>query len=86
MTKKTSKPKAKKVKAEGAPAPKAPRDQKNGITRPGENKCGQVWAACDALKAEGKEITFEALRLAVDTKTADATIRTQRQRWKTYNA
>ena len=65
--------------------PRAPRDQRNGITRPTEGKCRAVWNALDALKADGKELTFEALRLAVDSKIADATIRTQRQRWKQYN-
>jgi hypothetical protein len=66
--------------------PRAPRDQRNGITRPTEGKCRAVWDALDALKADGKELTFEALRLAVDRKIADATTRTQRQRWKQYNA
>lgn len=72
-----------------APAdkPKASRDQRDGISRPSaDNKCGQVWAALDALKAEGKDLTFEALRLTIDTKIADATIRTQRQRWKQDHA
>ena len=86
MSKKTSKPKAKKVGTEGG-APAKERDQRNGVTRPGaETRCGQIWAVLDGLKAEGKEITFDVLRAAVDSKTADATIRTQRQRWNRYCA
>jgi hypothetical protein len=73
--------------AETPKKPAAPKDQRNGITRPTVgNKCTAVWDALDALKEDGKEITFDALRAAVDTKIADATIRTQRQRWKQYNA
>ena len=64
----------------------APKDRRNGITRPGEGKCLAVWPALDAVKADAEEQTFEALRLAVDSKIADATIRTQRQRWRQYNA
>jgi glutamine synthetase len=86
MGKKTSKPKAKKVQADKAAAP-TEKVQKNGITQPGaDNKCGQVWAACDKLKADEKDISFEALREALDKEIADATIRTQRQRWKTFHA
>ena len=86
MSKKTSKPKAKKIKVEGA-APSAATENKNGIPRPREGTaCRAIWDTLDALKADGKELTFEALRLAVDTKTADATIRTQRQRWRQYHA
>ncbi len=75
---------AKPVKAPKAPA--APKNQRNGITRPGPGKCLDVWTHLDALKAAGKEITFEELRKTIDPSTADATLRTQRQRWKTYNA
>lgn len=66
--------------------PRAPRDQRNGITRPAAGKCREVWDTLDALKAEGRELTFEVLRAAVDSKIADATIRTQRHRWKQYSA
>lgn len=80
------KAKAKRVKADAA-APVTPAENKNGIPRPREGTaCRAIWDLLDAMKAEGKEITYEALRLGVDTKTADATIRTQRQRWRTFNA
>jgi hypothetical protein len=77
---KPSQPKAAKV----APAEKVAR---NGITQPGEGTaCRAIWDTLDSLKAKDSEITFEALRAAVDSKTADATIRTQRQRWKQHHA
>jgi len=68
-------------------APRAPKDQRGGVTRPSaDGKCGQVWSACDALKEEGKELTFDALRLLVPAETSDATIRTQRQRHRKFHA
>jgi hypothetical protein len=85
---KSTKPKAAKavkvakVNAE-APA-KIERVVKNGITQPGEGTaCRAIWDLCDKL---GKDITFEALRAGIDSKVADATIRTQRQRHKQFNA
>lgn len=71
-----------KVKA-AAPA-KIERVVKNGVTQPGEGTaCRAIWDLCDKL---GKDITFEALREGIDSKIADATIRTQRQRHKTFSA
>jgi hypothetical protein len=66
-------------------APAAPKDQRNGITRPGKGKCLDVWITLDSMKAQGVEITFALLRAAIPEHIADATLRTQRQRWKTYN-
>lgn len=77
---KTSKPKAKKPTKPAA-------DHKNGIKRPGaDTKCGAIWDACAKLLAGEKELTFDALREAVDSKIADATIMTQRQRFRTFHA
>jgi hypothetical protein len=89
VSKKTSKPKAKKIKPdEAAPAaPKIPSEQKSGITRRREGTaCRAIWDWLDAKKVEGAVFTFEDLRAAIDSKTADATLRTQRQRWKQFNA
>ena len=65
------------------PAPKA--EQRNGISKPTRGLTLDVWNACDALKAEGKDTTFEALKEKLPNHNA-ATIRTQRQRHKTFNA
>jgi chromatin remodeling complex protein RSC6 len=84
---KAAKPAAKKTAAPKVKAEAASKDQRNGITRPSaEGKCGQVWAALDAMVAAGKDTKFEALREAINSKIADATIRTQRQRWNKYRA
>jgi hypothetical protein len=65
-------------------APK--RIRKNGITQPAEGtSCRAVWDAIDNLIAQGKKITLEAVRELAGDKMADATIRTQRQRHKTYH-
>jgi hypothetical protein len=88
MSKKTSKPKAPKAKkvAEIVVTAPAPRDHKNGIPKPGVGtKCADIWTHLDALKAAGKEITFEEMRATIDSSTADATLRTQRQRWVKFN-
>jgi hypothetical protein len=66
-------------------APCAPKDQRNGVTRPGLGKCLDVWTHLDALKAASEKLTFEALRLRIDPSTADATLRTQWTRWRKYN-
>lgn len=76
-----------------APASKARRFAKaegaatqNGIAQPGEGTlCRKVWAALDKLRAEGKDATFEAVRELAGSDMADATIRTQRQRWREFN-
>jgi hypothetical protein len=82
-----------KVKAPKAEAPaKVAREQRNGITRPGaETICGIVWSSLDQMKAAGTEYTLEALRQLVDDArgkrpAADATLRTQRQRWIAFHA
>jgi hypothetical protein len=58
-------------------APRVPRDQRNGITRPAEGKCRAVWNVLDGLSSEGREITFKELRGLVGSEVADATVRTQ---------
>ncbi|HEY6923691.1 MAG TPA: hypothetical protein VI653_09495 [Steroidobacteraceae bacterium] len=70
-------------KPKAAPAPKA--EQRNGVSKPTRGLTLDVWNACDSLKAEGKELTFEALKEKLPNHNA-ATIRTQRQRHKTYHA
>ena len=67
-----------------APAPK--RISKNGVSQPAEGtSCRAVWDAIDKLLAQDKKITLEAVRELAGDKMADATIRTQRQRHKTYH-
>jgi hypothetical protein len=82
-----------KVKGQKADAAApAPREQRNGITRPGvETICGIVWSSLDQMKAAATEYTLEALRQLVDDArgkrpAADATLRTQRQRWIAFHA
>jgi len=74
--------------AESAPAkPAAPkRISKNGISQPAEGtSCRAVWDAIDKLLTQDKKITLEAVRELAGDKMADATIRTQRQRHKTFH-
>jgi hypothetical protein len=99
---KSTKPKAAKKTVKGPPpitdanvildskkpakvkAVKIERVVKNGVTQPGDGTaCRAIWNLCDKL---GKDITYEALREGIDSKIADATIRTQRQRHKVFNA
>jgi hypothetical protein len=81
---KSTKPSKRKTAKADEPAAKVAR---NGITQPGEGTaCRAIWDALDALTAKGAELTFEVLRETVDSQTADATIRTQRQRWKQHHA
>ena len=96
LTKKpTAKPAAKKpvakpetTAAESKPVKAAqptPKDQRNGITRPGTGTaCRAIWDLLDQLKADGKEFTFATLRAGIDSKVADATLRTQKQRWTKF--
>jgi hypothetical protein len=80
-------PKAKKVAAKPKAEVTTPRKQRNSISRPGEGTaCRAIWDACDSLKAESKDISFDVLRAAIDSKVADATIKTQRQRWNKHTA
>lgn len=68
------------------PAP-APKDSKNGITRPKAGSiCAQVWDACDAILAAGPDakVTFAALKEKLPT-VNDSTVRTQQQRHRTYH-
>jgi len=74
--------------AESAPAKAAApkRPSKNGITQPAEGtSCRAVWDAIDKLLAQDRKITLESVRELAGDKMADATIRTQRQRHKTYH-
>jgi hypothetical protein len=64
----------------------APKDQRNNITRPGKGKCLDVWVTLDSMRAQGVEITFALLRAAIPEDIADATLRTQRQRWKKFHS
>lgn len=97
-TKSTSKPKAAKavkvskpakVKAE-TPA-KIEREERNGVTRPGnETICGIVWSACAQLEGAGVKYTLEALREIIDDArgkrpAADNTLKTQRARWLKFH-
>lgn len=67
------------TKAEGAV-------EQNGIRQPGEGcLCRRVWDALDKLRTDGKDATFEAVRELAGSDMADATIRTQRQRWREFN-
>jgi hypothetical protein len=62
------------------------KDQQNGITRPGEGTlCAKVWAALDKLRAKGDDTSFDAVRALAGKEMADATIRTQRQRWNAFH-
>ena len=61
------------------------RAEQNGVTRPSAGTyCSRVWEALDALHRDGKEISIETIRAMAGTEMADATIRTQRQRWRTF--
>lgn len=75
-----------KPAAKQAQALTATKDQQNGITRPGEGTlCAKVWAALDKLHAASEDTTFDAVRELAGKDMADATIRTQRQRWNEYH-
>lgn len=74
--------------ADSAPAKPiaSKRISKNGVSQPAEGtSCRAVWDAIDKLLAQDKKITLEAVRELAGDKMADATIRTQRQRHKTYH-
>lgn len=82
------KPLAKPSKAVATTEPVATqkRAHQNGISQPAEGtSCRAVWDAIDKLLAQDKRITLEAVREIAGDKMADATIRTQRQRHRTYN-
>jgi hypothetical protein len=87
---KSKKPSKPKIAKKATPA-KVAREQRNGITRPGtDTVCAMVWSALDQLKAAGTDITFDAIRELVDDvrgkrDAADDTLKTQRQRWKTFH-
>jgi len=81
---KTSKPAKATKPAAKAAAPK--REQQNGVTRPGAGTlCVKVWDVLDKLHAKGEELTFETVRERAGKEMADATIRTQRQRWNEFH-
>lgn len=87
MSKKTSKKPA-ATKAKPAPVVKATGTEKrNGVAQPKDGSlCRKVWDALDKLIEDGKNTTFEAVRELAGKEMADATIRTQRQRHKTFHA
>jgi hypothetical protein len=62
-----------------------PREKRNGVTRPRPGKCGDVWEVCDEMLAAGKEVSFEVIRAELPASIADATIKTQRQRHRTFH-
>ena len=85
---KLSKPKAPKVaksaKAESAAA--APREQHNGVTRPGaETICSKVWAFLDAAREKGGTPTATDVIAGIKD-INEATARTQTQRYKKFHA
>jgi outer membrane biosynthesis protein TonB len=70
-------------KPKAAPAAKQP--QRNGVTQPKAGSiCASIWNACAELKADGKEMSFAALKEKLP-KVNDATLRTQRQRFNTFH-
>lgn len=75
---------AKRAKAKSAVAAVI----ENGIRRPGASTlCGRVWQALDDLRTAGVDPTAKNAKAAFDgVDIADATIRTQTQRWKKFNA
>lgn len=85
MTTKAKRPAAKPAAKKSAAKHAAPkREQQNGVTRPAEGTtCRAIWDACEAIKAAGQDITFAALSAKLPKVNA-ATIRTQRQRFRTY--
>lgn len=82
-SKKSASKSAKKPAAKKA-APVA--EQQNGVHRPAAGTlCAKVWEALDRLQKSGKALTFDAVREAAGDGMSDATIRTQRQLWRTFN-
>ena len=72
--------------AEAAAKSNAVATVQNGITIPREGSlCRRVWDVLDALRAKSQETTFDAVRELAGSEMADATIRTQRQRWREFN-
>jgi hypothetical protein len=62
------------------------REEQNGVTRPGAGTlCARVWEVLDKLHAKGEELSFETVRERAGKEMADATIRTQRQRWNEFH-
>jgi hypothetical protein len=64
----------------------SPREKLNGVTRPRPGKCGDVWEVCDELQRAGNAVTFEAIRAELPSNIADATIKTQRLRHRTFHS
>jgi hypothetical protein len=60
---------------------------RNGVTQPGEGSmCRKVWDTLDKLRAKGEDTTFTTAREVLkNEKMADATVRTQAQRWREFN-
>lgn len=72
--------------AKTARAPKADRERRNDITRPGATTvCGKIWAAADDLLAKGT-LTVPALKAYPGLKNInDHTLKTQYARWRQFN-
>ena len=80
---KSTKPAAKQAVVK--PAVEA-REQRNGVTRPSDGTmCARVWQALDKLRAKNADTTFDAVRELAGKEMADATIRTQRQRYNEFH-
>lgn len=85
--KKVKEPKAEKPPKEPKPvkepAVKAPKDTKNGVTRPSTGVTLSVWTTADSLSSEGpteRATLVEALKGKVEV----GTIHTQYGRWRKY--
>jgi hypothetical protein len=70
-------------------APRADKNQRNGITRPADSSItGKVWAAADAISVaqNGTPATISAVKAHDLTKGInDHTVKTQYARWRAYN-
>jgi hypothetical protein len=72
-----------------ARAPKADKQQQNGITRPApDSLCGQIWAIADKISHDqnGHPALISQVRAHPDLKDVNEhTIKTQFARWRSYN-
>jgi len=87
MSKKAKYTKKPAAKPAGKKEAVVKREQRNGVTLPAEGSlCRKVFDDLDKLAAKGEDATFTtAKELLKDEKMADATIRTQTQRWRTFH-
>ncbi len=80
----TAAPTVESKPAKAPKAPAAPKDQQNGVTRPGAGTaCRKVWNALDVLHVEGNATAANAMQKLPDIN--PATVRTQTQRWRQFN-